>query len=137
MAVIIDTGVIYALADASDGYHDAAVEFLKTTNELLIVPVTVLPEACYLVNKYLGADVEIKLVRSIAEGEMRLENLTRADLVRAIEVLSQYADANVGFVDASIVAIAERLGIKKVLTVDHQHFYMFRPRHCAAFEISP
>jgi predicted nucleic acid-binding protein len=41
------------------------------------------------------------------------------------------------FVDAIIVAIAERLNITRVLTLDVRDFRMFSPRHCAAFELLP
>lgn len=43
----------------------------------------------------------------------------------------------VDFVDCAIVAMAERLNIKRIMTVDQRHFSMFRPKHCPAFEIIP
>ena len=51
--------------------------------------------------------------------------------------MRQYADSNIGFVDASIVAVAERLDIRKVLTLDRRHFGVIRPRHCPALDILP
>ncbi|MFN4862237.1 MAG: VapC toxin family PIN domain ribonuclease, partial [Pseudanabaena sp.] len=41
------------------------------------------------------------------------------------------------FVDAVIVAIAERLRITRVLTLDRRDFSIMRPRHCDYFEILP
>jgi predicted nucleic acid-binding protein len=52
-------------------------------------------------------------------------------------VLQKYADANIGFVDASIVAIAERLDVRTIATTDRRHFSMFRPKHCRGFELVP
>jgi predicted nucleic acid-binding protein len=57
--------------------------------------------------------------------------------LRAAEILRIYAEARIGFVDASLVAVAERLKIRRVLTVDHCHFDMIRARHCDGFEILP
>ena len=51
-----------------------------------------------------------------------------ADLVR------QYADFPLGTADASVIAVAERLGYAHVATIDHRHF---RGAHCAAFELLP
>jgi hypothetical protein len=44
--------------------------------------------------------------------------------------MAKYSDAALGFVDASIVAVAERLKIKELLTTDRRHFSLIRPRHC-------
>ncbi len=59
------------------------------------------------------------------------------DLARAADLLEKLADNKVDFVDCAIVAMAERLNLTKVLTVDRRHFTIFRPNHCDYFEISP
>ena len=59
------------------------------------------------------------------------------DLVRAVEILEQYADAEFGMVDATLMAMAERLRIQTVLTLDHRDFSIFRPKHCRAFRLVP
>jgi hypothetical protein len=46
-------------------------------------------------------------------------------------------DSALGLVDVSIIALAERLRITRVLTLDQRHFRFVRPRHCAAFEVVP
>ncbi len=76
-------------------------------------------------------------IESLATTDLILESPVRADYTRAAEVIRQYADSRVDFVDAVIVAIAERLLISKILTLDQRHFRMFRPRHCASFELLP
>jgi predicted nucleic acid-binding protein len=60
-----------------------------------------------------------------------------ADLRRSLDLLTEYADNAIGLVDASIVAVAERLGITRILTLDRRHFQSIRPRHCSTFEIIP
>jgi predicted nucleic acid-binding protein len=52
------------------------------------------------------------------DGELRVEHLARADLERCWELMDQYADSALGLVDASIIALAERLRITRVLTLD-------------------
>ena len=110
---------------------------LSSLREALLVPTPVLTEAAYLTNRVLGVEAEARLLASLGQGEMQLEEVTRADCLRAAELLRTYADANIGFVDAALVASAERLKIRRLLTVDRRHFEMIRPRHCAGFEILP
>lgn len=56
---------------------------------------------------------------------------------RVAAVLHQYRDQNIDFADAAIVAIAERLKVQRILTLDRRHFNLLRPHHCTAFEILP
>jgi predicted nucleic acid-binding protein len=112
-------------------------DFVTHTHETLLVPVTVLPEADYLITTRLGGPVARAMLRSILDGELRVEHLARADLERCWELMDQYADSALGLVDASIIALAERLRITRVLTLDRRHFRFVRPRHCTAFEVAP
>lgn len=60
--IIVDTGAIYAMADRSDRWHEPVKRCLETRRDLLIVPVTVLPEACYLLQSHLGQKAEEHLI---------------------------------------------------------------------------
>jgi uncharacterized protein len=40
-------------------------------------------------------------------------------------------------VDASVVAVAERLGLAEVATLDRRHFSAIRPKHVTAFTLLP
>jgi uncharacterized protein len=135
MAVLVDTGILYALADADDGWHERALEWMDDASDLLIVPITVLPEVSYLLNTRLGADAELAFIQSIAAGELELEEIRRQDLTRATEVMQRHPA--IGFVDATIVAIAERLKIANVATTDRRHFGAIRPKHAKAFTLLP
>jgi len=73
----------------------------------------------------------------LTELEYEFETPLGEGYKRSAEILRKYNDANIDFVDAVIVAVAERLSITKILTVDRRHFGAFKPRHCAAFEVLP
>jgi hypothetical protein len=137
MAALVDTGILLALANRRDANHQAAVALLSSLREALLVPSPVLTEAAYLVNWVMEGEAEAALLVSLGRGEMQLEEITREDCSRAAELLRTYAEAKIGFVDASLVAVAERLKIRRVLTVDRRHFGIIRPRHCSNFEIRP
>jgi uncharacterized protein len=51
--------------------------------------------------------------------------------------VTQYADFPLGAVDATVVAVAERLGVSEIATVDRRHFTVVRPRHAHAFTLLP
>ena len=135
MAIRVDTGILYALADADDRWHQAANAWLEDVSELLIVSVTALPEVAYLLHTRLGAAAELAFVQSLAGGELEVEDLRRADLVRSAEVMRRYPE--IGLVDASIVAMAERLKIETIATTDRRHFESIRPKHTKAFKLVP
>jgi len=136
-SLIIDTGILYALADRKDNWHAAAARFMSDFRGRLFVPSTVVPEACYLLNTYLGQDAEMGLIQSLINREMVLEQSTTQDLVRIAELLKKYHDSNIGFVDASVVALAERLKICGILTTDRRHFETIKPQHCKEFKLLP
>jgi predicted nucleic acid-binding protein len=135
--LLVDTGVLYALADRKDKWHDRSVALVSGFSGKLLVPATVIPETCYLLNTYLGQAAELAFVRALIDRELAVEQVTMADLARAEEVMKEYADANIGVVDASLVAVAERLKLTRILTVDRRHFAMIRPRHCKEFDLLP
>ena len=59
------------------------------------------------------------------------------DHQRAIEVIGAYTDLGLGFVDASVIAIAERHHITQIATLNHRDFAVVRPAHCDARELVP
>lgn len=76
-------------------------------------------------------------IQQFEHSAIRFEPITKDDLVRIYQILNQYADMKLDFVDASIVAISERLNIRRILTTDHRDFRAIRPLHCDYFEILP
>lgn len=137
MPTLVDTGFLFALANVRDNLHDRAFEVARTLSDTIIVPIAVLPEICYLLDSRLGHDVMRQFLVRLQTGPMLIESVSKTDLPRVSEILDQYADARIDFVDATIVALAERLDITRILTTDQRHFRLFRPKHCTAFEILP
>jgi len=97
--------------------------------------VTVLPEVACLLHSRLGAAAELAFVQSAAAGEVEIEPLRQQDLTRCGDVMRRYPD--IGFVDATIVAMAERLKIEAIATTDRRHFAMVKPRHTKGYQLVP
>jgi predicted nucleic acid-binding protein len=87
--------------------------------------------------KRLGHPVMRDFVIHLSASGWHVENLGGEDLQRASELLTVYADAKLDFADATIVAMAERLGVETILTLDRRDFSMVRPKHIPNFNILP
>ena len=136
-AALVDTGILYALADKGDAWHRRAASSVVGFHGQLIVPASVIPEACYLLNSCLDPFAEAAFLDALIQREMSIEQVTGPDMARTVAILKQYTDANIGFVDASLVAVSERLGINTVFTTDRRHFSLIQPAHCSAFTLLP
>lgn len=128
--------LLLAVIDSHDHLHSSCVTALQSESQA-VLPDVVLPELSYLILRELGHSVLATFLRSVAAGELVQAHSLDEDLVRAADLLEKYADSKVDFVDCAIVAMAERMDVSKILTVDRRHFTMFRSRHREYFEISP
>lgn len=137
MALICDTGPLYAAMDRSDQDHEACAQLLATASEQLLVPAPVVVELEWLASSRLGAEPFTAFLEDVEAGAVVVDDLARADYMRVRELLQRYADLKLGFVDAAVIAVTERLGERKVASLDHRHFGAVRPRHVEAIELLP
>ena len=137
LTVVADTGPIYALIDASDAWHSRVNTWWERAASDVVLPVTILAEVTHLLQTRIGPSAEAAFVRAIADGEFTIEQLEDDDLPRIADIMHAYRDLPLGFVDASVVAIAERLEAREVLTTDRKHFAVVRPRHVRALALLP
>ncbi len=113
------------------------MELLETHPGPLIVPTLVITEVAYLLASRLGWQAETRFLGDLATAEMILEPVHPADLLRIAELVARYHDLPLGTVNASVVAVAERLGVIEIATVDRRHFTVVRPSHTEAFDLLP
>lgn len=137
MALVLDTGPLYATLDRRDAKHAACRQLVETTDELLVIPAPVLVEVDYWIHARLHPGVLVALLDDIGDGAYRIEELRPADYLRIRELCDRYSDADVGFVDAAVLATVERLNEPKLATLDHRHFRVLRPRHVSALRLVP
>ncbi len=137
MALILDTGPLLAALDAADPDHARCAQLLTDSAEDLVVPVLVLAELDYWCARRLSSDAWLIFLDDVLAGAYRIEPPTPADLARCRELQAHYRDLALGVVDASVVALAERLEEPKVASLDQRHFRAVRPAHVAALELLP
>ncbi|MFK4087018.1 type II toxin-antitoxin system VapC family toxin [Kribbella sp. NPDC020789] len=137
--IVVDTGPLVAAVLHTDQDHRACVDLFTAAHlagEQLVVPSFVVPEVCYMIQRELGAKVETAFVRSLADGDFTVAECEPA-LDRIADLMDKYSDMPLGLADASVVAIAEELGVREVATLDRRHFTVVRPRHADAFTLLP
>ena len=136
MALVLDTGVVVAALMRDDRHHAGCRRLIDETSEPLVLPSPVLPEIDYWVSRT-GPGPMIGLLGEIEAGSFVVEDLEHEDYPRVAELVDRYSDQDLGCVDASVLAVVERLGERRLATLDHRHFSVIRPRHVDALELVP
>ena len=134
--LVVDTNVLVAAADKADPDHDRSVHAIDGAS-LLVTTALVIAETAYLIGRQLGAAAEAGFFRAVAAGDLQVEMITRADAGRIAELIERHSDLGLGGTDASLIVIAERLGVTRIATLDRRHFGAVRPNHTPAFELIP
>lgn len=101
------------------------------------LPVTVLPEVAHLIDNRIGHHAMRQFVARLDSPAWDIVDLHGEDIARTHAVLEDYQSLKLDFVDATLIAIAERLNIRTILTLDQRHFRVVRPRHVPAFDLLP
>lgn len=102
-----------------------------------MVPAPVLVELDYFLTRSFGPEPMRRVLDDVKGGGLKVEPLLAPDYERVSELMATYADLHVGFVDAAVLAIVERLREPKLATLDRRHFAAMRPRHVQALELLP
>lgn len=137
MPVVVDTGVFVSAADTDEPRHDQCAELLDRHQDELVVPAPVVPETAWLIEARLGPSAEVRFLRLVTAGKLTVVDLTLPDYDRCVALIERYADLGLGMVDASIVTVAENLGVATLATLNHRDFRVIRPRHVDAFNLIP
>ena len=135
MLAVVDSGPLYAVTDTDDDDHERSLAALERDDLQLVIPTLVVAEVTYIVGRRLGSGAEAGFLRGLAR--LEVEAPATEDWPRIAELVEQYRDFPLGGTDASVVALAERLGSEVVVTLDRRHFAAVQPRHCTAFQLLP
>lgn len=88
----------------------------------LIVPAPVIPEVAHLLGHRVGARAREVFYQGLIDGDYVVADLPDDRYRRVAELNRQFADLDLGFVDAAVVAIAEATGVRRIATTDRRHF---------------
>lgn len=138
--ILCDSGPLIAVAASNDADHHACTELfdgLRLAGRRLLVPQTVVAEVGYMLAQWVSTEVEAKFLDAVAAGDFEVVDLVPADFARMAALVRQYDDLPLGTTDASVIALAERLGVGEIATLDRRHFRVVRPSHVHAFTPLP
>ena len=137
LALILDTGPLFAAMDRSDADHERCAALIEGANEPIVIPAPVIVEIDWLSGRRLLPDAFLRLLEDIGDERLTVEDLRIDDYERSMKLVDRYRDLPLGFVDAAVLSIVERLGETKLATLDHRHFATVRPRHLPALRLLP
>ena len=138
--IVVDTGPLVAAALTKDNHHQRCVEFFNSValaSQSFVIPAPIVTEVCYLLEREAGSRVEAAFLRSLSNGDFTLADLSTSDLDRMAVLVDTYDDLPLGAADASVLAVAERLGTDQIATLDRRHFNIVRPRHVTVLTLLP
>jgi predicted nucleic acid-binding protein len=133
--LLLDTGPLVALLHRGDRDHERCAVLLREFRGVLLTTEPVLTEAMYLLGRMRGGAAAC-LAFFDRRGAVLVPQ-TRDSLSRCAELMERYADVPMDFADATLVALAEETGIRRVFSLDRRGFAAYRPGGRGRFERVP
>jgi len=118
--VTVDTSALVALINSRDPDHVRMVNMLEDNLDNLVIPVSILSEVSYFIERDLAPNVLNLFMNDLAEGAYRLD-CGADDWPRVRQLVERYRSLPLGLADAAVIACGERIG-KQVATLDFRHF---------------
>lgn len=135
--LLVDTNVWLAAADRRSNRHNECLELLQVRRGELASTVPVISETGWLLLDRDGPHAQQQFLASIVSGDIDVLDLGAADWARVVELCHADADLGLDLIDASTIAVAERLKLNTIATLDRRDFTVVRPSHTDSFELLP
>jgi predicted nucleic acid-binding protein len=136
MKAVADTGFVVALLNRSDKYHEQVARAYRQPDEI-ILPQTTLAEIAYLLQSRAEQLAVVKFLEFLPSSKLKVSPLIDEDLQMAGRILRQYTGSRIDFVDATVMAVAERLQLQTICTIDRRDFQIYRPAFVPYFTLLP
>ena len=130
--ILIDSGPLIALFDASDKYHKKAVEFVQSNKYPLVTTIASITETLHLLN--FNRNAQIDFLEWIHQGAVEIQNIENDDFGRIKDLTDKYRDLPMDFADSCLVYLAEKLNLNRIATIDRD-FSIYRIKGRKKFKI--
>ncbi len=132
---MLDTSVVVAFMNRRDDDHERVVAWMETTGEDLATTPLIVAEIDHLVSRAGGTDAAAAFYEDLIGGAYLVEWWPEA-VRETVEAARK--NPGTGLADASLIALAARLGTTRIATLDERHFRVVRPLSGeAAFTLLP
>ncbi len=129
--ILIDSGPLISLFDASDKYHQRSIEFIKSNTLSLVTTIASITEVLHILD--FNRNAQIDFLEWIAQGGVQIFDIQQEDLPRIKELTVKYQDLPMDFADSCLVLLAEKTGIHTIVTIDRD-FTIYRINGKKTFE---
>lgn len=133
---LTDAGPLVALIDADEPDHEVCTRAL---NALALPMVTTWPaftEAMYLLGRAGGINGQQALWKLLLSRRLTIAELAHSACERSATLMTKYSDLPMDLADATLVALAEQRGERRIFTLDSD-FHTYRIHGRSTFEIIP
>ena len=135
-SILIDSNFLIAIYNLTDKYHLRAVDFVaQNTTSSFFVPEVALVEVMYTIEQYSGHHIAQEFLQDIMINQLPIVHLENEDYQNIYDIREKYPQFD--FVDACIMALSERLGIRSICTFDRRDFAQYRPSKWEYLELLP
>ncbi len=134
--MLTDAGPLVAIIDADEPDHASCMDALDQLTLPLITTWPAFTEAMYLLARAGGIRAQQAIWRLVSTDRLVLADLSPSAIDRSARLMDQYSDRPMDLADATLVALAEERGDRRIFTLDSDfHIYRFRGRQ--RFETIP
>ena len=130
--ILIDSGPLIALFDASDKYHHESINFIKKNKYQLVTTLASITETLHLLD--FNRNAQIDFLEWVHRGAVKIHNIENHDFKRLKELTQKYRDLPMDFADSCLVYIAEKLNVNTIATIDRD-FTIYRIQGRKKFRI--
>ena len=135
--LLVDTNIWLAAGDRRSELHVGCAQLVRERRDELACPVPVIAETSWLILDRLGSAAHSEFLLLVTSGRLQAVDLIGADWQRCADLVERYSDLRLDLMDASIVAVAERLKLTEVATMNRRDFTVVRPAHVDALTLLP
>ena len=120
---LVDAGPIIALFTRNDRHHEGVAGYLKGYHGTLTTTWPVITEASHMLSYDVRA--QLALLKWIERGALQIHGISGEAISRIAQLMEKYGDLPMDLADATLVVVAETLGVLEIMTID-SHFSSYR-----------
>ncbi len=121
--ILIDSGPLIALFDASDKYYHKTVNFIQSNKYPLVTTLASITETLHLLD--FNRNAQIDFLVWIDKGAIEIQHIDSSDFGRLKELTEKYRDLPMDFADACLLYLAEKQSLNTIATIDRD-FTIYR-----------